>query len=126
MKLFLAAAALVVAAAPALAQEIDHSTMDHSATGSAQSGEASPSTQAFEAANAKMHEDMAVELTGDADVDFVRSMIPHHQGAIDMAKIVLQYGDDPELAALAEEIVSAQETEIAQMRDWLARNGHAD
>jgi len=41
----------------------------------------SASTDAFAAANAKMHEDMAVDFTGDADVDFIRGMIPHHQGA---------------------------------------------
>lgn len=79
--------------------------------------------QAYEEANAKMHKDMAIELTGDADVDFVRGMIPHHQGAIDMAKVVLEHGKDPEIRKLAEGVISAQEGEIAFMQDWLKKHG---
>lgn len=68
-----------------------------------------------------MHEGMtAVKPTGDADVDFVAGMIPHHQGAIDMAKVVLEKGKDPEIKKLAEGIVKAQESEIKLMKDWLA------
>ena len=70
-----------------------------------------------------MHKDMGAPLTGDADVDFVRGMIPHHQGAIDMAKVELQYGKDPALRKLAEDIVKAQESEIAMMKDWLSKRG---
>lgn len=84
---------------------------------------AAPSTKAFEAANAKMHKDMAIAYSGNPDVDFVRSMIPHHQGAIDMAKIQLEHGKDPEIRKLAEEVIRAQEGEIAMMRAWLAKNG---
>lgn len=83
----------------------------------------SPSSQAFAEANARMHKDMAVPLTGNADVDFVRGMIPHHQGAIDMAKIVLEHGKDPGIRKLAEEVIKAQEGEIAMMKEWLAKNG---
>jgi uncharacterized protein (DUF305 family) len=84
----------------------------------------SAATKAFEAANAKMHKDMTIKYSGNADADFARGMIPHHQGAIDMAKVVLQHGKDPEIRKLAEEIIKAQETEIAWMKDWLKKNAH--
>jgi uncharacterized protein (DUF305 family) len=86
-------------------------------------GDQGPSSQAFAEANAKMHKDMAIEMTGDADADFVRSMIPHHQGAIDMAKIELQYGKDPNIRKLAEAVIKAQEAEIADMNAWLKAHG---
>lgn len=84
----------------------------------------SPAAAAFAAANAKMHQSMAIEMTGDADADFVRGMIPHHEGAVEMAKIVLQYGKDPKVKKLAEGIIAAQEEEIAWMKDWLAKHGN--
>ncbi len=88
----------------------------------------SASSIAFRAVNEAMHHGMDIEMTGDADIDFVRGMIAHHIGAVDMARIVQVFGSDPEIAALAEEIIEAQEAEIAMMRDWLERNApdHAE
>ena len=86
-------------------------------------GDTGPSSQAFHAANMKMHSAMDITFTGKADVDFVKGMIPHHAGAIDMAKVEIAFGKDPELKKLAEAIIKAQETEIAQMQDWLKKNG---
>ena len=68
----------------------------------------------------KMNTDMMAGGTAkDIDVAFVCSMIPHHRGAIDMAKAVLDHGDDPWTRALAEQIIAAQEKEIADMLAWL-------
>jgi uncharacterized protein (DUF305 family) len=79
--------------------------------------------KAFAAANEKMVQGMhGMAMTGDVDKDFATMMIPHHQGAIDMAEVVIRYGKDPQIRALAEAIVKAQETEIAEMKDWLAKH----
>jgi uncharacterized protein (DUF305 family) len=75
-----------------------------------------------EAAMATMMKEMHMPYTGNADLDFARSMIPHHQSAIDMAKVVLQYGKDPDMRKLAEGVVKAQEEEIAFMKQWLVKN----
>jgi len=81
----------------------------------------SPSTAAFMAANEKMHRDMAITYTGDADRDFAASMIPHHEGAIAMARVQLAHGRDPGMRSLAEVVIRAQESEIATLRAFLAR-----
>ena len=115
MKTLLLVSALVLAlGTPALAQE----HMDHGATGAG-----SAATQAYMAANAQMHMDMDIEFSDDPDVDFIRSMIPHHQGAVAMARTVLEHGKDPEVRALAEAVIAAQEEEIAWMQAWLAKKG---
>lgn len=75
----------------------------------------------IEGAMAKMHHAMGdMKPTGNVDVDFVKGMIPHHQGAIDMAKIELEKGKDPAIRKMAKEIIKAQEKEIADMRKWLS------
>lgn len=83
--------------------------------------QASPSTMAYELANAKMHKDMAIAFSGNADKDFLAGMIPHHQGAIDMAEVVLKHGKDPKVKKLAQDIIKAQKHEIAMMKAWLAQ-----
>ena len=67
-----------------------------------------------------MHKGMhSAPYTSDPDRDFVTMMIPHHQGAIDMAKALLLYGKDPQMRRLAQEIITDQESEIQLMRLWL-------
>ena len=82
----------------------------------------SESTKDFKQADMGMMQGMAVEYTGNADVDFRLKMIPHHQGAIDMAKVALEHGTDPETKALAEAIIAAKEREIAEMTAWVEKN----
>ena len=73
----------------------------------------SDSTKAFKQADMDMMHGMGVEYTGNPDVDFRAKMIPHHQGAIDMAEVALKFATDPSTKAMAEGIIAAQEKEIA-------------
>ena len=58
--------------------------------------------------------------TGQADADFLRMMIPHHEGAVDMARLVLIHGQDPLVRQIAEDIIASQTVEIAAMRGRMA------
>ena len=74
-----------------------------------------------------MHRDMHnAGYSGEADHDFVKMMIPHHQGAIDMAKAVLLYGKDPQIRRLAQEIITDQQSEIQLMQLWLKQRNNAN
>ncbi len=111
--IFAAFVAAVLVDGPAVAQHAGHRG------GSAND---SPATRAYRAANDKMHKDMDIRYSGNADKDFVAGMIAHHEGAVAMARIVIQHGSDSEIRTLAEGIIRDQEREIAQMRAWQARN----
>jgi uncharacterized protein (DUF305 family) len=110
MRLHATLATLLLCATPAFAQSMP----------GMQSGPDTPAARANADAMKKMDQAMMAPPSGDADRDFVTMMIPHHQGAIDMARIELQYGKDPTLRRLAQSIVAAQEKEIALMRKWQA------
>ncbi len=114
-----AALVIVPTLSPAQTAEPDQTTGMHMNMKPA----ATPADKAFAASMHTMMKNMNVKPTGNPDKDFVLMMMPHHQGAIDMAKVELQYGTDPELRQLATDIVAAQEKEIAQMKDWLTKNG---
>lgn len=80
------------------------------------------STKEYQAAMSKMDQGMSITYTGDADVDFVNGMIAHHQGAVDMARVELKYGKDPQLRKLAQNIIASQTKEIAFMKAWQAKH----
>ena len=116
MKDYVRIAAIVTMIALPAGAMADDMKMDAGAT----SGSAD---KAFDGSMQKMMKDMAVKPTGNPDMDFVMMMMPHHQGAIDMAKVELQYGKDPMLRKMAADIVKAQEKEIAEMKAWQAKHG---
>jgi uncharacterized protein (DUF305 family) len=90
------------------------------------SGGDAPSTAAFRTADQSMMSGMSsIQYSGDADRDFVAHMIPHHEGAVEMAKVELKYGKDAKLRKLAKDIIAAQEKEIAFMKQWLATHPQA-
>ena len=82
------------------------------------------STPAYKQSMDKMMEGMSAPYTNDPDHDFVTHMVPHHQGAIDMAETELKYGSDAKLKQLAARIISAQQREIAVMQAWLEKHPH--
>jgi len=123
-----AAFAMILSASPndtASAQAQHHGHHGgHAATAEpAAAGEETAATRAYREINEIMHRDMNIPYTNDVDIDFVRGMIPHHEGAVAMARVVLEHSQDAELRQLAQEVVDAQEKEIAFMREFLAKRG---
>ena len=76
-------------------------------------------SKAYEAAAQTMHKGMSSDYTNDVDIDFVRGMIPHHQGAIDQAEILLKHSTNLRLRRLAGGIIASQRREIRFMEKWL-------
>ena len=81
----------------------------------AAAGEA-PFLKENDVAMERMMKGMSIKPTGDVDQDFVAMMIPHHQGAIDMAMAELRYGSNEQLRRIAQEVIVSQQQEIAAMR----------
>ena len=106
-------ATVLLVASSAVAQQHGHSTP---------AANEPASTKAYREAMMTMDRGMAITYSGDADKDFVNGMIAHHQGAIDMADVVLKTGDNAEAKKMAEKTKREQGQEIAEMKDWLKKN----
>lgn len=130
----LAATAFLSTAAPAFAQNADAgrtlpeicktgATPDMGSMGSMKSDSSGSMDEGHQALNAGMDQMNASMMQGmmapDIDVAFVCGMIPHHQGAIDMAKAELAHGDNQWAKDMAQKVIDAQEKEISDMVDWL-------
>jgi uncharacterized protein (DUF305 family) len=142
MKSFILTAALITIAGSALAQAQSgqhHTTGAPAAAAQSQAqmmqghgahaappqaSSPSEATKAYSAALDKMHAPMAQAIQNpDPDIAFVKGMIPHHQSAVDMAKVVLQYGKDEQAKKWATDVIREQEREIGEMRAWLKAKG---
>jgi uncharacterized protein (DUF305 family) len=117
------AAALSALPTLALAQGAHGGHSGHSTPAQTAQTPSAPSTHGYRQANETMHRNMDITFSGDSDVDFVRGMIPHHQGAIDMAKVALQHTKDEQIRKWATEVIREQEREIAEMQTWLKKKG---
>jgi uncharacterized protein (DUF305 family) len=92
----------------------------HGTAGQGQAGHGGGFSADMHAAMTKMSRDMeTAPMTGDPDKDFLAMMIPHHEGAVEMARLALIHGRDPLVRRLAEEIIAAQQAEIVTMRQRL-------
>jgi uncharacterized protein (DUF305 family) len=117
------AAAQTALPALALAQSGHGTHSGHSTPAQTAQTPDSPATEGYRRANETMHRDMDIRFSGDSDVDFVRSMIPHHQGAIEMAKVALRHTKDEQIRKWATDVIREQEREIAEMQSWLKKKG---
>jgi uncharacterized protein (DUF305 family) len=84
-------------------------------------GHQNHSSMPFQKAMDKMHKDMMIKPSGNIDVDFLKAMIPHHQGVVDMSEELIKKSKDTELKAFAQKMIDAQKAEIKMMQDWLKK-----
>lgn len=119
LPLIVGAIVIGLAALPAAAQDTQH-TPAQPQTGGGMMG---MHGSAMQAAMQHMQQGMNMPMSGDPDRDFAQMMISHHQGAIDMARIELESGKDPQLRQMAQKIIDDQEREIASLKEWLAQHG---
>lgn len=122
LAILMAATASITATSYALAQSPGR--MDHMHMAAADPGERQFLSD-NQAAMSKMSSGMAVDPTGDVDRDFVAMMVPHHQGAIDMARAELKYGHNEVLRRLAGSIIGKQGREISIMRHAIGSNSQS-
>jgi uncharacterized protein (DUF305 family) len=122
-RILMMAAAIAILPSLASAQGAHGGHSGHSTPAQTARTPDTPATQGYRQANETMHKNMDIAFSGNADVDFVRGMIPHHQGAIDMAKVALQYAKDEQVRKWAEDVIREQEREIAGMQAWLKSKG---
>ncbi|TBR13252.1 DUF305 domain-containing protein [Rugosibacter aromaticivorans] len=119
-----AAGVFIIAAAPAGAQQTHqhHGSSAGTPPASFVASTAKPFAALMDDAMAVMDDGMKhAPMNGVVEHDFVTMMMPHHQGAIDMAKALLLYTKDPELKNLAQGIITEQQNEIRVMQAWLQR-----
>src|ERR1700682_306812 len=112
-----AATSLVLAHAPTSAHRIRGTMPIQYVADWQDNSDEGPFLSENRSAMSKMMANMTVKPTGDVDRDFVEMMVPHHQGAIDMARAELKYGHNEQLRRLAQEIVATQQQEITVMRN---------
>lgn len=112
----------IAAGIPAHAQSYGHGDAPIHAAVSVDATFASQMMQAMDRMDAGM---MAAKSTGDPDRDFAAMMIPHHRGAVDMAKIQLIYGRDPVMRRLAQAIIVEQQQEIELMQRFLHESSNS-
>ena len=111
--------AMGLAALPAVAQDTQEQPAQPQTGGSMMGMHGA----AMHTAMQHMQQGMNMSMSGDPDTDFAQMMIPHHQGAIDMARIELESGKDPQLRQMAQKVIEDQEREIATLKEWLAQHG---
>lgn len=115
----MAALAVLSALLGALAIQAQENCRMHASTKSA----ADPGWSELNSGMRKMQMAMAtMESSGNGDVDFVELMLPHHKAAIDMAKVELKFGNDPQMRRMAQEIITDQQSEIELMELWLKQH----
>lgn len=112
-----AAAASLLAAPPALAQQAGGQHQGHGGNHGAMA------KQDYMKSMQDMHQKMMAAEDADPDRAFALKMIQHHQGGIDMARIVQQHGDDAEIKKMAQKTADMQRKEIAELQSWLDRHG---
>lgn len=86
----------------------------------ADDAELTPAQKAYAAVNERLHAGVA-DIDEDPDLAFMQGMLAHHIGAVEMAEVVLEHGEDAQVRGLAERIIAAQRKEIAEMEEWLAK-----